>query len=135
MSLVLLRIVLFLGGVFVVFSGLKTVLGSIAPFVPDAAGLSRELLVHENHLRFLGGVWIGLGILLLVAPLRPRALQPMLYLAFALIFAGGIARLTILRTDVLLDPVVLGSLAAELVLMPVLFYWLARELRDGPRPS
>jgi hypothetical protein len=130
MNLFLLRAVLFAGGVFVVFSGLKTVFGALAPFVADPAALPRGLLVHENHLRFLGGIWIGLGLLLLVAPFRLRELQPMLYLAFALIFAGGVARLTILRADVLLDPIVLGSLAAELVAMPVLFYWLRSALGE-----
>jgi hypothetical protein len=134
MSSILLRALLFLGGIFVVSSGLKSVLEPLWPFASRQAAallaLSHEQLVQNNHVRFLGGIWTGLGILLLVAPFNLKYFEQMLYLVFSLIFAGGIARLTIMRSDVLLDPIVLGSLAAELVLMPLLYLWLARTLRN-----
>jgi hypothetical protein len=132
-SLILLRVLLFLGGVFAVFSGMKSVFGGFQ----DAGGLvlTHEQLVQNNHIRFLGGLWTGVGVLFLLAPFNLKYFQPMLYLAFALIFAGGIARLTVMRSDVLLDPVVLASLVAELALMPALAYWLARTAPDRPQPT
>jgi hypothetical protein len=46
-----------------------------------------------------------------------------------MIFTGGLARLTMLRPDVFLGTDLVVSLTVELVLMPILYFWLSRMLR------
>jgi len=88
-----------------------------------------DYLVRDSHTRFLGGVWMGIGLLFLVSPIKLTVFRPMLNLAFALIFS--LARFTLPRQDVLLDPGILPSLLAELVGMPLLYLWLSRSVKPS----
>jgi hypothetical protein len=83
--------------------------------------------------RFLGGVWIGVGLLLMLSPLDLERCRAALTLVFGLIFLGGLARLGQMNLAVTLGPDIVGSLVAEVIGMPVLYVWLTRALRDGGR--
>ena len=73
-----------------------------------------------------------MGVFLIIAAFRVRRYAGAVYLVFAMIFAGGLARLSVLRTDVVLAPDLITSLIVELFAMPVLTFWLWRITRSVP---
>lgn len=79
---------------------------------------------------FLGGVWIGVGLLLMLSPIDLKRCRAALMLVFGLIFLGGLARLGQLNFAVTFGPDIVGSLVAEVIGMPVLYVWLQRALRN-----
>ena len=91
-----------------------------------------EFLIQDNHTRFLGGVWTGVGMLLLVSAFNPKRFHPILNFVFAIIFLGGLARFTTMRSEVVFGPDIIGSLLAELILMPVLLLWVSRVVNRSP---
>src|SRR5262245_55136344 len=91
----------------------------------------RGYLLQDNHNRFFGGLYGGIGLFLILAATNPQRYRQGLNLMFFLTFMGGLARFTALRPDVIFGPAIVGSLIVELVLMPILFVWLARSL-PGP---
>jgi hypothetical protein len=56
-------------------------------------------------------------------------------LVFALIFMGGLARLTVARLDVIFGPDIIGSFLTEVLVMPILYVWLGRIVAAAPHPS
>lgn len=132
----LLRGVLVLLGAVIVVLGLNVGLGGIrtlgwqggtAEFltVTDPA----QFAVRDNHIRFIGGVWVGAGLLVLVGGVCLRQLRSVLVAIAAMVFVGGLARLSALDPALLLDPAILPSLAFELVGFPLLGLWVWRTGR------
>ena len=134
-SSIALRTVLALGGAFIVFTGINVGFGGMATLglqgPADFFQVTSQpaYLVQDSHTRFLGGVWLGVGALFLVSVFDLVRFRPLLNLAFALIFIGGLMRFTMPRPDILFGPDIAGSLAAELIGMPLLYVWLARVAR------
>ena len=136
MSIAIFRIVLVLSGALVVFLGLNVALGGIPtmswlgerPFlsVTDAA----QYALIDNHVRFFGGLFTGLGLFMVLAAADPVKYRQALTVVFAAIFIGGLARFSAPEIAVVFKDEIVGSLAAELVLMPVLIFWFSR-LRRG----
>ena len=132
-----LRVALVLAGANTVFTGLNRAFGGIATlgWQGSTEFLSviseHDYLIQDNHNRFLGGVWAAIGLMLIIAPLDLRRFQPVLNFIFALIFVGGLARFTGLRADVVFGPDIVVSLVAELVGMPLLFFWLAKTVKSS----
>ena len=132
MSLFLFRVVLVLGGAFIVLTGLNNALGGlqtmgwlgISSFIEVTDPVKYE--IRDNHIRFIGAVWAGLGVFLWIAATNPMKFKQGLYLAIALIFFAGFARFTSGDLNLVFGPDIIGSLAAELVGMPVLAIWLNR---------
>ena len=131
-SPIALRVVLVLGGLFIVFTGINVGFGGMATLglqgASDFFQVTSEpaYLAQDSHVRFLGGLWLGVGLLFLVSVFDLPRFRPLLNLAFALIFIGGLMRFTMMRPDILFGPDIAGSLAAELVGMPLLYLWLSR---------
>ena len=92
-------------------------------------------LLRDGHARFFGGTFLVLGLFLIVASFDVTRFRGGLYLAFAMMFAGGLARFTELAPQVMFGPDVLLSTTVELVLMPVLFVWLWRSVRLARVPE
>lgn len=134
-----LPIVLVLAGLFTTFTGINIAFGGIPTLgwqgVDDFFAVTNEhdFLVQDSHVRFLGGVWIGVGLLLMLSPIDLKRCRTALTLVFGLIFLGGLARLGQLNLAVTFGPDIVGSLIAEVIGMPVLYAWLTRALRDGER--
>ena len=132
-----LRAVLVLAGLFTTFTGINIAFGGIATLgwqgVDSFFAITNEhdFLVQDSHVRFLGGVWIGVGLLLSLSPIHLQRCRAALTLVFGLIFLGGLARLGQMNFAVTFGPDVAGSLAAEVIGMPVLYLWLRRALREG----
>jgi hypothetical protein len=88
-------------------------------------------LMQDSHIRFFGGLYIGLGFFLILASTNLRKYHTSLNLALALMFMGGLARFTMMRPDIIFGGDIIGSLLAELVLMPVLFVWLSKIVKTS----
>ncbi|WP_417520166.1 DUF4345 domain-containing protein [Minwuia sp.] len=135
-GLILFRIFLCLGGLFIVFTGLDFSLGGIMTMGWQTSGAflavtdADAFAAQDNHVRFIGGVWLAVGLLLLLGAVCPRPMKPVLYACFFAIFVGGLARLSAADMDILFGPEVLGSLALELIGMPLVAYWLSRLKLD-----
>ena len=115
----------------VAFGGLHTLgwQGSTEYFtVTDEATFA----LRDNHVRFYGGLFLALGAFLIVAATNPHRFRGALYLAFALVFVGGLARLTQLQPEVTFGPTNLLSAVVELALMPAMFVWLWRTPKVSP---
>ena len=114
----------------VAFGGLRT-LGWQGPTDYFSIADQAQFAIRDNHARFFGGMFLALGLFLMLAATNVARYRSALLLAFALIFAGGLARLTQLQFDITFGPAIVVSAAAELVLMPVLFVWLLRRRADS----
>lgn len=135
---IVLRGALALAGAFIVYTGVNTAFGGMQTLGLQGQKKFMEVtsqhdfLIQDNHIRFLGGIWLGIGLLFLVSTLNLKRFQPMLNVALGLIVLGGLARFTMMRADVVFDPAIVGSLVAELVLAPLLFVWLSRAVKQEP---
>jgi hypothetical protein len=140
-SMLGLRVVLILAGVFTALTGLSLMLGGMltlawqGPSAFFAVTNEQAYLVQDSHIRFFGGLWIGVGLLFIVGGLNPLRFQNVLNVVFALILLGGLARFSQLRPDITLGPGVVGSLAAELIGMPILYFWLANTVKRQERAT
>jgi len=127
-----LRVLLVLLGVVNVFIGINVGLGGIQTLGLQGQVKFLEItnehmfLVQDSHIRFFGGLYFGVGLFLILAATNLRKFAPGLKLVFALIFIGGLARLSIMRPEIILGKEIIASLIAELVGMPLLFLWLSR---------
>jgi hypothetical protein len=130
-----LRLILVAVGALVIFLGINIGFGGILTLGWQGQTQFFEVtnehgyLIQDSHVRFLGGLFGALGIFLIVGATNLRKYQAGLRLAFILVFVGGLARFTMLRPDVVFSADITGSLAAELILMPVLFVWLGRAVK------
>lgn len=86
-------------------------------------------LVQDSHMRFYGGLYVGVGLFLILSATNLAKYRLALNLVFVLAFMGGLARLTMMRSDIIFGPNIIGSLMAELILMPILVFWLSRIVK------
>jgi hypothetical protein len=134
-----LQVVLVLAGAFTTFTGINIAFGGIATLgwqgVANFFAITNEhaFLVQDSHIRFLGGVWIAVGLLLSIAPTNLRRFEDALYFVFVAILLGGLARLGQMSPDVTFGVDIVGSWIAEVVGMPILIFWLRCALRTDPR--
>lgn len=94
--------------------------------------------VRDSHTRFYGGVYLGIGLFFILAATNIRRYQSALFVVLALVFMGGLARLTQLQPEVTFGPAIITSMLIEIVLMPALFLWVRAETRQpavAPRPG
>lgn len=86
-------------------------------------------LVRDSHVRFYGGLYLGVAIFLVAASGDLVRHRNSLLLVFGLIFAGGLARLTQSEPGVTFGADLGVSTLIELVGMPLLAVWLVRATR------
>lgn len=124
-----LQVVLLLSALFILFTGINRAFGGIQTLGLQGESVFVEVIdehafaIQDSHIRFISGIWLGIGVLFLLAVHDLRRYRGVLHAAFALIFLGGLARLGQLQPEVILGPAVLFPLLTELVGMPVLFGW------------
>jgi hypothetical protein len=129
----LLRTVLAIAGAAIVFLGMNVGLGGIQTLGWQGSGdfvtVTDPALfaVRDNHIRFIGGVWLGVGLLFLAGAVALDRLRTVLVALTAMIFVGGLARLSAADPDLLISAAIAPSLALELVLFPLLGLWVARS--------
>lgn len=130
-----LRIVLLVAGAIIVYLGLDLGLGGMRTLgwqgstdfitVTDPA----RFAVQDNHARFVGGVWLGVGFMLFFGAFAITRFRDALIAMCALVFAGGLMRLASGDMGTILSMKVLPSMIAELVLFPALGFWLCTVKR------
>jgi Domain of unknown function (DUF4345) len=136
-SRAIFRIVLFLAGSFVVLTGLDNGLGGMRTLgwmgpndfvvVQDAYVFA----VQDNHAKFLGGIWFGVGLTLWAGAWSLERFDQALKLVFSLIFLGGVMRVVSSNPEIFFGPDIVGALAAELIGMPILYLWHRQVLRSS----
>ena len=141
-NLIVVRIALAVAGVFALVTGLDQALGGYFTLgwmgQPEFFHITNQdaFLVADNHQRFMGGVWTGIGLALLYAQTNLRRHQAVLNSAFAFVFLGGLARFSQMNLDVTFGPDILAALIVELVGMPVLYVLLSRAVAQmSAQPS
>lgn len=121
-----LRIVLALAGAVILYQGVDNAAGGVA-----SAGLQgptdffavtdpTAFETRDSHVRFLGGLWLGVGLLFLAASVNLRALRGGVVSACFLAFVGGLSRLFSMGIAELVDHNLIGATTAELALLPAL---------------
>ena len=85
--------------------------------------------VQDSNFRFFAGGFGVIGLLMIIAATNLKKYQPILHVIFALIFVGGLMRLTSGNSAALLSPEVAVAIFVETILMAVLYFWLAREVK------
>jgi hypothetical protein len=128
----LLRIVLTLCGLGIVALGLNVSLGGIVTMgwqgptdflaVTDPAAFK----VQDNHIRFIAGVWTGVGLLFLAGAIALERMRPVLLACIVIILIGALARISSTDWDLLLSSAILPSLLTELLLFPAIGLWIIR---------
>jgi hypothetical protein len=91
--------------------------------------VQHSYLVQDSHIRFLGGLWTGIGLLFVVASGNVERYQSALKFAFVLIFLGGLARFSQRQIDITFGTEIVSSLLAEFVGMSLLYFWLSRTVK------
>lgn len=123
-------------GLAIIFLGLNVGLGGIQTLGWQGAGdfitiVDDDLFaVRDNHVRFIGGVWLGVGLVFLASAFLFSKLKMTLLVLFGIIFVGGMARLSVLETALLSSVEIVPSLIAELVVFPLIGLWVWRQERS-----
>jgi len=108
----------------VAFGGLDT-LGLQGPTDYFRVTDQHAYAIRDSHAHYYGGVYLALGIFLVYAASDVRRFRQGLYVVFAMIVVGGLARLTQLEPHVTFGRDLLPSTLIELVGVPLLALWVA----------
>lgn len=133
-----LRSVILLVGIAITMIGISTGFGGIKTLglqvSPDFIEIvdAEVYAVQDNHTRFLGGFWLGAGLLFIAACYWLEPLKSVLMALLAMGFMGGLVRFSALDVNLLLGPDILPPLAFELIGFPFLALWLHKSLQAAP---
>jgi Domain of unknown function (DUF4345) len=129
----LLRSVLAVFGAAIIFLGLNVGLGGIQTLGWQGGSVNfinvtdpQIFAVRDNHIRFIGGVWLALGVLMFAGSLAFQHLRPVLVALTFLIFIGGLARLSGGDPALLISADILPSFLFEVLIAPLLGVWFSR---------
>lgn len=128
-----LQILLTILGLIPTVTGILTMMGIYDPLL-QSLNLPHDPLL-DSELRFLGGIWLGLGLTVLVTA---RSLEKHLFLyrvLWVMIFIGGVGRL-ISMVLVGMPPIpFIGFTVLEIVGAPLFLYWHQQVVKTGGRDS
>lgn len=118
-------------GAIIIFLGLNVGLGGIQTLgwqstsdfvsVTDIATFQAQ----DSHIRFIGGVWFGVGAVFLIGGFAMSNFRQTLIILSAMIAFAGLFRLSGMDAGVIFSAAVAPSMAFELVGFPLLAWWLA----------
>lgn len=126
------RAALAITAVLVAYTGIDNALGGIAtlglqgPTDFFAVTDDPAFFARDSHVRFLGGVWLGVALVFLAGAFWLGALRQALVTVSALGFIGGLSRLASLSPDDAIAHGLAAPLAAELFILPLLGVWVSR---------
>jgi hypothetical protein len=132
----LLNLAVVIVGIFIIFLGLNVGLGGIKTLgwqttrdfvlITDAATFHTQ----DSHIRFIGGVWFGIGAVFLIGGFAMRKLRTTLIILSAMIAVAGLFRLSGIDSGVILSAAIAPSIAFELIGFPLLAWWLVASGRQ-----
>jgi hypothetical protein len=126
----LLNLVVVIVGAAIIFLGLNVGLGGIKTLgwqsTRDFVTITDTAMFHaqDSHIRFLGGVWFGVGTTFLIGGFALNAFRPTLVILSVVIAIAGLFRLSGMDAGVILSAAIAPSLAFELFGFPLLAWWL-----------
>jgi len=127
------RLVLLIAAAFVVITGVNigfggmVTLGWQGPTDFLTVTNTHAYQLQDSHIRFLGGLWIGVGLALGLGAWDFEKWAGPLKFSFVLIFIGGVIRFAATPQEIAFSQDIIGSLAAEVILMPLLYLWLKKN--------
>ena len=125
-----LRVVLCVTGAIVVWLGLNVGMGGFETLGwQGARGFfsvtdPKTFAVQDNHVRFIEGVWLSVGLVLMAGGVALNHLRSVLIALTGMVFVGGLMRFTSADAALLLSSCIAPSLIAELVAFPLLGFWI-----------
>ena len=128
-----LRAVLVIAGLVMIALGLNVGLGGIRTLGLQTPGeflqvTDAELFANQDsHVRFLGGFWLGAGLLMATGSVYFERLRSLLIAICAMAFLGGVMRLSAHDPAIVLGQALLPSVIAELLGFPLLGVWISRQ--------
>ena len=128
-----LRAILVIVGALIIYIGINVGFGGIRTLGLQGTTEFMEVthegryLVQDSHVRFLGGVFGAMGLFFLLAAANLQKYQSALKVVFVLVFIGGLARFS--SPGIVFSPDVVGSLAVEIMLMPILYVWVSSVVK------
>ena len=125
-------------GLAIIFLGLNIGLGGMQtlgwqtsePFL--AVTNEPVFQVQDSHIRFIGGIWFGVGAVFVLGGFKQDTFQTTLIVLCVAIAVAGLFRLSDLSSGVVFSAAIMPSLALELFAFPLLGWWL---LRSGNRAA
>ncbi|MFV1593652.1 DUF4345 domain-containing protein [Phaeobacter sp. JH20_36] len=126
----LLNAVVVIIGAVIVLLGLNVGLGGIKTLgwqsTRDFVSITDTAAFHaqDSHIRFIGGVWFGVGAVFMIGGFAMRQLRPTLIILSAMIAVAGLFRLSAMDTGGIFSAAIAPSFAFELVGFPLLAWWL-----------
>ena len=97
-------------------------LGLISPLVLSTV----EGAVVDNNFRYFGGVWMGVGFMLLYSVIRWEENVVLFRFAVLAIFIGGLGRMMPWLSGNLVPEVMYPPIVLEILIMPLLAWWDSR---------
>ncbi|MBM3520029.1 MAG: DUF4345 domain-containing protein [Alphaproteobacteria bacterium] len=132
-----LRVLLAAAAFLTIYVGIDNALGGITtlglqgPTNSAAVNDLDAFAVRDNHVRFLGGVWLAAGLVMLAAAIAPAQFRQPLLTVTMLAVGGGLARFSASGIGDLWSNALLVPLIAEFLVLPAL--GLATWTLTGPR--
>jgi hypothetical protein len=133
-----LRSSLALAGALTVFVGIDNALGGIATLglqgPTDFIGVTNldAFKVRDSHVRFLGAVWLGVGLIFLAGSVWLDRLRLVIATLCGLAMLGGVARFSSMGLAEMFDAGLAAPLIAELVVFPLIGLF---ALRSADQPA
>jgi len=126
----LLNSVVVVIGAAIIFLGLNVGLGGIQTLgwqtTRDFISISDAATFHvqDSHIRFIGGVWFGVGVAFLLGGFAMNWFRPTLIVLSVMIAIAGLFRLSGMDSGVVFSAAIAPSIALELIGFPLLAWWL-----------
>ena len=122
----LLNLVVVIVGAAIIFLGLNIGLGGIKTLgwqtTRDFISITDAATFHaqDSHIRFLGGIWFGVGATFVIGGLAMRTFRPTLIILSAMIPIAGLFRISGVDSGVIFSAAIAPSLVLELFGFPLL---------------
>ena len=126
----LLNLVVVIVGAAIIFLGLNVGLGGIKTLgwqtTRDFVAITDAAIFYaqDSHIRFIGGIWFGVGAAFVIGGFAMRTVRPTLIILSAMIAIAGLFRLSGMDSDMIFSAAIAPSIALELIGFPLLAWWL-----------
>lgn len=133
----LLNLVVVIVGGAIMFLGLNVGLGGIKTLgwqtAQDFVAITDAATFHaqDSHIRFIGGVWFGVGAAFVIGGFALNKFRTTLIILSVMITVAGLFRLSAMDSGVIVSAAIAPSLALELIGFPLLAWWLMASGKRG----